>query len=439
MRKLIMTGSLITLLLMPSFVFSQTEQMTTGAPPIAQPLVREGDFAEKLVEALKIGKGQNEGEAETMLGLSGIAPKNGWIADYPVTPDIIGELQGAIGDAADAGRLPIKKDEALKALQDLTASFGLPIMADTSDSFTGSELRKNYGSTSDQTIINNYYYNEGPPVVTYYPPPWDYYYLYSWVSWPFGYHGFFFDGFFVLRHFHRPIFTHNRVVVCTNRVIHPVTRKVFVVDPVLRGTGKMTAVGIDRTRASGFNSVDARRGAASIVERSRERTSGPGNGVNITPGTLRGRGEGAVRQSIPDRPMGRDQPGTGGRGSSGRAFTQQGNIAPRNEMNFQRPSMPAERSSNSPGRGIERSFRPPSMSGGGSAGSGRSERTFNAPGRGGGGSFSAPAMGNRGSSGEVRSGRSSGGISGGSGGGGRGSAFQGSSGNRGGGGCRGRC
>jgi hypothetical protein len=41
----------------------------------------------------------------------------GWIADYPVTPDIIGELQSSIGAAADSGRLALNKDAAMMALQ----------------------------------------------------------------------------------------------------------------------------------------------------------------------------------------------------------------------------------------------------------------------------------------------------------------------------------
>lgn len=442
MKKLIIIAISVTLLLMPSFVFSQTEQMTTGAPSIAQPLVREGDFAIKLVEALKIGEAKNEAEAENMLSSSGITPKNGWIADYPVTPDIIGELQSAIGSAADAGKLPMQKDEALQAFQGLAASLDLPIVADTSGSYTEREPRKDYGRYSDPTIINNYYYNEGPPVVTYYPPPWDYHYLYSWVPSPFWCHGFFFHGFFALRHFHRPVFVHKKVVVITNRVIDPVTKKIFIVDPVKRSGGNISRVEVDRTRTSGFNSGDARRGAASILERSRERTSGSGREMTVVPSTPRGRGEGSVRQSTPDRSMGRDLSGTGGRGSSGRAFTREGNTAPRNEMNFQRPFVSGERFSSGQGRGreAERSFRPPSTRGSGSPGFGRSERTFNAPSRGGRESFSAPSMGNRGSFGEVRSGRPSGGFSGRFGGSGRGSGFQGSSGNRGGGGgCRGRC
>jgi len=101
----------------------------TGAetPPIAQTLIREGDFAVKLAEILKIGQAKNEAEAESMLAAVGIAPKNGWIADYPVTPDIIGELQNAIGSAVDSGKLGMNRDEAVKAFQDLAAQQGLPV------------------------------------------------------------------------------------------------------------------------------------------------------------------------------------------------------------------------------------------------------------------------------------------------------------------------
>jgi hypothetical protein len=49
----------------------------------------------------------------------GIAPKNGWIANYPLTPDVIGELQNAISAAADSGKIAMNKDQALKAFKDL--------------------------------------------------------------------------------------------------------------------------------------------------------------------------------------------------------------------------------------------------------------------------------------------------------------------------------
>jgi hypothetical protein len=92
---------------------------TQAPPPIAQALIREGDFAVKLTEALKMGPAKSEAEAESMLASVGIAPKNGWIADYPVSPGVIGELQKAIGEAADSGKIAMKKEEAIEALQDL--------------------------------------------------------------------------------------------------------------------------------------------------------------------------------------------------------------------------------------------------------------------------------------------------------------------------------
>jgi hypothetical protein len=85
-----------------------------------QALIREGFFAMKLAEALEIGKVESEAEAETLLASVGIAPRNGWMADYPVTPDIIGELEKAIGEAADSGKIAMNKDEAMKAFDDLT-------------------------------------------------------------------------------------------------------------------------------------------------------------------------------------------------------------------------------------------------------------------------------------------------------------------------------
>ena len=99
--------------------YSQPEPNLTEAPPAGQSLVREGSFAMKLVEGLKIGEVKSEAEAENKLALVGIAPKNGWIADYPLTPNIIGELQNAISAAADSGKIAMNKDEAMKAFRGL--------------------------------------------------------------------------------------------------------------------------------------------------------------------------------------------------------------------------------------------------------------------------------------------------------------------------------
>ena len=68
----------------------------------------------KLAEALKIEEVKSEAEAESKLSSMGIAPRNGWIAEYPMTPDMIGELQNAIDAAVDSGKLSMNKDEATK-------------------------------------------------------------------------------------------------------------------------------------------------------------------------------------------------------------------------------------------------------------------------------------------------------------------------------------
>jgi hypothetical protein len=92
------------------------------ARPSERSLVREGYFAMELAEALKIGEVKSEAEAESRLASVGIAPKNGWIADYPLTPNIIGELQRAVEEAADSGKIAMNREEAIGAFQDLIAS-----------------------------------------------------------------------------------------------------------------------------------------------------------------------------------------------------------------------------------------------------------------------------------------------------------------------------
>jgi hypothetical protein len=314
------------LIMLPLMVFAESEQPATEVPPVAQPLIREGDFAVKLVSVLKIGTAKDETEAETMLSSSGVSPKNGWIADYPVTPIIIGELQGAIGNAADSKRLPMGKEEALKVFQNFTAGVGLSIVADTSGSYPGP---MNYGDYPDPTAINNYYYDEGPPVVSYYPPPWDYYYMYAWVPYPFWWGGFFFSGFFCLHDFHRVVFVGGHGVFVSNHVVDPVSRQVFRVDANGRRAGGSFKTGnISSNR--GFNSSEARNGAASIfnrgIERSRSSNMNTTAGKESIHGTIgspgtRGRSEGKVftspgnnTQSFTGRPNSLSQ-------SSGRSFS----------------------------------------------------------------------------------------------------------------------
>jgi len=253
------------------------QETASQAPPIEQTLIREGDFAVKLVERLRIGTPQNEAEAETMLSSTGISPKNGWISDYPVTPDIIGELQNAVGDAADAGRLSMGRDEALKTLQDLAAEVGLSVVADRRADYPSEEPARTYSYYSEPTVTN-YYNTYGPPIVTYYPPPWAYLYLYAWVPYPFWWTRVYFPGFYVLTNFYRCVYAHPRPVYISNYWRDPKTRRVFVIDPSRRHTGEFM-----RSRVAGaprgFTSPEARRGAASIFEKSRSRVTHGAHGV----------------------------------------------------------------------------------------------------------------------------------------------------------------
>ena len=132
--------------------YAQPGQNKPGPPSVSQGVVREGVLAVKLVETLKIGESKSEAEAENSLASVGIAPRNGWIADYPVTPGIIVELQNTIGEAADSGKLTMKKDEAIKAFQDL--------MMDIDGQYAGVEP-----SPGGQPYPGPYYY----PYYPYYP------------------------------------------------------------------------------------------------------------------------------------------------------------------------------------------------------------------------------------------------------------------------------
>ena len=411
MKSMFLLITAIGLLLMPLAVSAQSEQNSRETPPISQPMIREGDLALKLVDVLKIGATQEEGEAETMLTSSGIAPRNGWIADYPVTPDIIGELQNAIGEAADSGRLALGRDEATKALQNLTVELGLPIPADSSGQYAGTEPPKGYGEYSDPSVINDYYDSEGPPVVTYYPPPWDYDYMYAWIPSPFWYSGFYFPGFFILHDFHRVIFVHNKRCVVSNHFFDHKTRKFSTIDPARRFARDGFRKEGDLSRGRRFDSREARRGAESIFQRSRERAATASRG-------RAGSGSDFVSPKTGGRPEGerftnkRDQGRTFNGGSAG-SERLRNNSERRNGMTLRGPT-------NSPSvsnRGGSRNFG-----------------TYERSGR----TFSAPSLGSKGSSGSIGSGRSFGGFSAGShSSGSRGGFARG--GFSGGGGCRGRC
>jgi hypothetical protein len=240
----------------------------TAPPPVAGPLVREGAFAMILVVALNMGKPASETEAESMLGAAGISPRNGWIADYPVTPDIIGELRDSIGYAAQAKTISMDQDTALKTLESVQESTNLLVVPGAAGP-VNSAPPETAGATNypDQTAINDYYADQGPPVVTYYAPPPDYYYLYSWVPYPFWWSGFWYGGFFILHDFHRPFREDGRVAFVSNHFNDVRAHRVFRVDPVNRFSGK-TLAGIGAPRANYFINTGVKRSPERIFNRS---------------------------------------------------------------------------------------------------------------------------------------------------------------------------
>jgi hypothetical protein len=262
------------------------EGVSSQAPPVAQPLIREGDFAVRLAEALKIGMVNSEAEAEDMLTAVGIQPRNGWIADYPVTPDVYGEIWNSMEAAADAGRLPMDKADSERTLYDLAVEEGL-LIADASTN-GDSQTTLDQAAYPEPSAIEDYYTAEGPPVVSYYPPPADYDYLYAWVPYPFWWADFWFPGFWCLNDF-------NVIVVrehhghhhghhdwgkgrVTNHVVDNQTGRLASINPARRGSGKGMFFSASQDR--GFSTAQVRNQASSIVQRSERRTGNTGRSWN---------------------------------------------------------------------------------------------------------------------------------------------------------------
>jgi hypothetical protein len=368
-----------------AIVNARSGERAKQAPPLAQTLVREGDFAIKLAESLKMGKTAGEAEAESTLASAGIAPKNGWIADYPVTPDIIGELEKAVGEAADAKKLGIGKEEALRALRTAAAELELPIVAEVPDGYTESPS-STAPEYAEPSAVDDYYSAEGPPVITYYLPPPDYYYLYAWVPSPFWCSGFFFPGFYILHDFHRVRHHgHGHPYIITNHFRDHRTGRIGTIDPTRRHEGRTLGVR-EATRTKGFNSTEAKSGARSILERSRERAGSKGASMprtdrgrdNRSPGYSRSR-PGTEKQvyNMQSTPPGfNNRNGNNGRppvndrridrtpGQTGRMFSRPESMNRQNGSNVQRPSTGRTQSFHSPSQGSGRSFSPAPQGGG---------------------------------------------------------------------------
>jgi hypothetical protein len=287
MKKLLTTALLacLFLLLLEDPVYSR--QSGPDGPPVAQALVREGDFAVDLVEALQMGAARDEAQAESTLAAIGIAPRNGWIADYPLTPDIIVEVENAVGKAASAGKLELSRSAAVQAVQTVSANLGFSVTAVAGDQTQNwSPLASS--EYADPTVINNYYYDAGPPVITYYTPPWDYYYLYSWVPYPFWWSGWFFGGYFMLNdfdcvvrvpgrfyghNFHGNRFMSKRV---TNHMMDRNTGQFARINPVARGAGTAWKTAPPMAHSRSYNTSQAQQGAQAILRHSMGRMPSDG-------------------------------------------------------------------------------------------------------------------------------------------------------------------
>jgi hypothetical protein len=255
----------IALVLMPLAAHAQSQQASTEAPPIQQPLIREGDFAVSLVSDFNLGTTDNEVEAEDILSSAGITPRNGWIADYPVTPDVLGDIWQSVLAAVDSQKLSMSQDEASNRFQQAEGDAGLGIRPYTSDETHEINPSSEYPQTS---VINNYYYDQGPPIVTYYAPPPDYYYLYTWVPYPFWWYDFWFPGFFILNDFDRVVHYHHRAGIISNHFNDYRHHRVFRIDPLERYHGK-TYAGIGAPRSGHYFSPGVKNGDRSIFNRNR--------------------------------------------------------------------------------------------------------------------------------------------------------------------------
>ena len=342
----------LLLLLLPALSQAQPES-PADLPPISQALVREGDFAIRLHSAMGLGTVQDETSAESGLGKAGIMPRNGWIADYPVTPDIFGELQKAVADAVSNGKIAMGREEALKRLDAVASETRLGIRPQTEAITEAAPEQAAPEDYPNPTVINNYYETEGPPIVTYYTPPPDYYYLYGWIPYPFWCAGFWFPGYFILHDFHRSFRSHDRVAFVSNHFNDIRSHRVFRVDPVSRFNGR-TFAGIGVTNRRGFISTGVSRSQRTIFNAPRAQAS---------PGM---------------RPLPGMRPSYRSSGGSGRSF---GSAAGGPVRSFSAPSR---------GAATGRSFSAPS----GGAG-----RSFSAPAGGGGRGVSAPSGGHGGGGG----------------------------------------
>ena len=238
---------------------------------VAAPIVREGTFATELANALAVGQPSSESAAESMLGARGVAPRNGWIADYPVTPDILAELRDSIAYAARSKTIQLDAENALQRLEKVKADLGIQVTPGAVNA--GSADQSAAADNPDDAEVSGYYDDEGPPIVTYYAPPPAYYDLYSWVPYPFWWGTTSFGGFFILHDFHRHVREHGQVETISNHFNDRLAHRVHRVDPMQRSLGK-TFAGIGAPRSRNFISTGVQQAPRRIFNDRRTMSTG---------------------------------------------------------------------------------------------------------------------------------------------------------------------
>lgn len=291
MKRMLVIFVAASLVLAPFAASVNAKGSTSKRPPIEQPLVSEGEFAVELASALSLTSSHDEAAAESSLSSISIAPRNGWISDYPMTPDIIAEVRESAARSASSGSLSISEADATRTVDSVSTAMKLPVKA-ADEKYTyesSSSSSSEYQSSSaapppevseyvEPSEVEEYYDEYGPPIVSYYPPPWEYGYLYDWVPWPFWWGGFGFGGFFVLcdfdRHDHHHHFSNNvrnangtfSKVNATTRAKGTGTRSSSTLAGASRSA--QTLAGASRsTQGSGLRSPNAQAGARAIMDR----------------------------------------------------------------------------------------------------------------------------------------------------------------------------
>ncbi len=270
------------LVLAPCAGSVNAQSSTSRRPPIEQPLVSEGEFAVELATALNLASSHDEAAAENSLAAINIAPRNGWISNYPMTPDIIAEVRQSTARSASSGSLSISEADAVRTVDSVSIAMKLPIKVAgekyTDESSPGSKYQSSSAAPPPEVSeyetpadVEQYYDENGPPIVSYYPPPWEYDYLYAWVPWPFWWDEFGFGGYFILTDFNR----HHHHHWITNHVRNA-DGTVSRVNAVTRATGtgtrnSSTLSGANRsTQGSRLGSSNAQGGARAIMNRQSE-------------------------------------------------------------------------------------------------------------------------------------------------------------------------